>query len=101
MGLFQLGFVPPKASRPRLRQYIQSIDKLIMIIGAKSPSALLHFDDHLRRVLLRARQLNGENPLLRTQLQSSNQRAIVVRAVQRYLLKVIENMDLRPPRAAA
>ena len=23
------------------------------------------------------------------------------RAVQRYLLKVIENMDLRPPRAAA
>ena len=25
----------------------------------------------------------------------------VARAVQRYLLKVIENMDLRPPRAAA
>ena len=25
----------------------------------------------------------------------------IVRAVQRYLLKVIENMDLRPPRAAA
>ena len=24
-----------------------------------------------------------------------------LRAVQRYLLKVIENMDLRPPRAAA
>jgi hypothetical protein len=28
-------------------------------------------------------------------------KAIRGRAVQRYLLKVIENMDLRPPRAAA
>src|SRR5208337_4334940 len=26
---------------------------------------------------------------------------VKIRAVQRYLLKVIENMDLRPPRAAA
>ena len=40
----------------------------------------------------------------RTARQSSRRldlAAIPSRAVQRYLLKVIENMDLRPPRAAA
>jgi len=45
----------------------------------------------------------GQRHFLGIARQSAKQLKVAgyARAVQRYLLKVIENMDLRPPRAAA
>jgi hypothetical protein len=50
---------------------------------------------------IRRTRFRSRNSTMNILTEKHNGKTILNRAVQRYLLKVIENMDLRPPRAAA